>query len=244
MPMTASVVIDKVRKLRSVAQRSTNQNEAHNASLLAQRLLAEHHLADHQVGEEVAHHGEPIVHVPIVEVFREFEQWEWMLAHSICTNLRCSRVYQYHGWDPDARKTTRSLITVGRKSDVMVAIEVYQAASEACARLADDHVSERKAQHRWADIPYSRRDAQTWRDSFTYGFYHGLDAKFRDQVKQLGSMALVLVAEQEVKDKYDELTKGFGTARARATRTGDRESYGAGRIAGSMTDTGPRRRLT
>ncbi len=162
-------VLEKIRKLRAVADRSSNEHEVYAAMLAAQRLMAQHdlHEADlsHAPGDASAPHG-PINHVT-VESSRRYVYWRSRLCTVVADNFRC--VCYMHRQN----HATRTLL-LGRKRDVEIAQEVYTASRNAAARLADAHIaSRREAGYRgpWPQV----------RSAFYLGFIQGLHDQFHAQ---------------------------------------------------------------
>lgn len=248
--MEKESVLDKVRKLRLVADRSTNQHEAHSALLLAQKLLAQHDLAETEVviqAEGRSHN--PVVTVDALSMGSRTTVWKADLASIIASNLRCEAyldtVYDAMG---DARRTMRF---VGRQRDVGVALEVYGMALASADRLCADYIRGRRITPRDAVRSGSTLSGlcRRLRTAFFDGFVVGLRARFQQQLADDTTMALVLVPDAEVRAEVGKLN--LRTSRATYRDWTDGKAYEAGHRAGQSFDhaarpmplAAPRRRL-
>ena len=226
-------VLDRVRKLRAVALRTTNRHEAENALLLAQRLLAEHDLAD-----EAGATDEPgdVDAVDVDETGRAVS-WRVALAGVIADNLRCLHYLSRESRGDRPRTVIRF---VGRRSDVALAAEVYGQALEAACRLAALHA---EARRRASRRPLTPTDIRTLGTSFLLGFAAGLAQRFAEQRERHQDWALVLVPGPEVAARLEALLgPGAGTWRS---RTGGMEpgAWRAGFDAGNEYEERGRARL-
>lgn len=235
--LSADVVLDKVRKLRRVAEGSTNENEAHNALLLAQKLMAEHRLAEADVaGPEPD--SNPVEHVTVLAAAKHVA-WKVWLSSVIAKNFRCT-VYLSR-----SRRLNESRIHfLGRREDLAIAIEVYAGALEAATKLAGIHVRQRQDAAAWFGVPHPAKHWLDVRAAFYTGFVNGLGQRFEEQRAANQQWGLVLVQDAVVVAEAKRTIKGKG--RGFGGNSGhDRDAYQAGVNAGrahgaSGTGGGPK----
>jgi|GEM_PF-2492048 len=222
-------VLDKVRKLRRVAERTTNRHEAENALLLAQRLMAEHDLAEAEAGG-VQEGGD--VHAVDADLTGRAVAWRVALAHAVAPNFRCLFYLDRVADRADGRRAT-VIRFVGRQRDVAVAVEVYQQAAHAAGRLAAAHVQERRREDGWGLSPAGARILGT---SFLKGFASGLTQRFEAQRHEHREWALVLVREPAVDEKFADLLGPTSSTWRSSSRLVEPGAWGAGFEAGKGFD--------
>jgi len=222
-------VLDKVRKLRRVAERTTNRHEAENALLLAQRLMAEADLVEADADE--APEDSDVDGLAADQTGRAVA-WRVALANAVAPNFRCRFYLDRQVEAADGGRST-VLRFVGRRRDATVAVEVYQQAVHVASRLAAAHVEVRRREQRWG---LSAVDARMLGTSFLKGFASGLDGRFAAQRQEHQEWALVLVPEAAVDQKYNDLLgPDRSTWRASASRI-ETGAWGAGFEAGKGFD--------
>lgn len=231
--MEQESVLERVRKLRAVAERTTNQNEAETALLLAQRLMVEHDLDERSI--ETADHGD--VGVSDLDgdaCAHRAAAWRNALACVVAENFRC--VY-YIGWGKGQASSLRIIRFVGRTADVRLAVEVYRQALLAATRLAGLHVAARKRPR------VKRSTLLLWRKSFLFGFSAGLGQRFAQQREEHPEWGVVLVRDPEVDKALDVLLEGGTRWFSRASAAIEQGAWGAGFRAGAAFDPQTGRRL-
>lgn len=231
--MEPEALLQRVRKLRAVAEGTTNRHEAENALLLAQRLLVEHDLAE----TDAASATDGAIEARDVEQTGRPVAWRVELAGAVAPNFRCLH-YLRRTRDAGQLQTT-TIRFVGRQADVALAAEVYRQAGESACRLAAAHVAERR---RVLPCRLSPGQVRTLGTSFLLGFASGLARRFAEQRARHQEWALVLARAPEVDAAMAELLgPNAGTWRARG---GPREgrAWGAGFSAGREHDPQPPRR--
>lgn len=225
-------VLDRVRKLRAVAERTTNQHEAENALLLAQRLMIEHDLEEASV-EGACSAEDEVVDADADEQSHRPTGWRNEMASIVAGNFRCAH-YLEERWEAD--RQGRVLRFVGRTQDVRLAVEVYRQALVAATRLADLHVATRRRAR------VKRSTLLLWRKSFLLGFAAGLGQRFAQQRDAHPEWGLVLVRDPEVDKTLGFLLGGEGVPwSSRASRTVEQGAWGAGFQAGAAFDPQARR---
>lgn len=179
-------VLDKVRKLLAIADKSNYPEEAMSAMLKAQEFMAKHGIttADIEIQKQ-----EKVVTDGVIEVNRRNTWWKNELVNIIAQNFRChpyiNRVYG---------KST-SMCLIGLDADVKLAKEVYLYAVEAIKYHSKKYIHEHKE--------YGV-NTKALKNDYIIGFLNGLKDKFKEQVSKL-ELSLVLVkdplVEQVVEDK-------------------------------------------
>ena len=215
---TREDVIGKVRRLLTLAERTTFQGEAEAALLQAQALLVQHDLSAHDLEEE---EPEQQIRDSEIEASGRMVSWRGWLAQVIGDNFRV-QAYQTR-----TRHGLTRLRLLGLAGDVEVAVAVYRAAARAAEHLAGAYLSRERARA-WA--PLGRGEAKEIRTSFIGGFIWGLRDKFREQVDKQ-EWGLVLVQPEAVQEVVKALN--LGTARtSQANYHGDPEARDAGYTCG------------
>ena len=227
-------VLEKIRKLRAVADRSSNKHEVYAAMLAAQRLMAEHDLQEadlaHDGSEAESPHG-PVEHAS-VDASGRYTAWKGWLGMAIADNFRCA-CYTHRDYDLGRSRT--QIMLLGRRDDVAVAREVYLASQDAALRLADAHLAVRRSNAQgWKR--YSIAHWRHVRTSFYSGFVDGLRDQFTAQRATHQEWGLVLVKDAMVVSEAERVITGKPfVSRARNGR--DQGAYGAGYAAGRHMET-------
>ena len=227
-------VMEKIRKLRVVAERSSNQNEAHAAALAAQRLMVNHNLTEAEVGVDpgVRERLNPVTE-ETVEYQGKLVQWRFRTLAVVANNFRCQ------SWLRRARQHSiqAAIGLIGRKEDVEVCREVYQHVVTAQDRLCHMYIDLQRRENVDLGIDYPVEFYSDLRASFREGFIGGLATKFREQVEANTGWALVLVKDAEVVAYAQQRLRGR-PVHSNAKRGQDRAAYNAGFTAGHQTQTG------
>ncbi len=219
---TREDVISKVRRLLTLAERTTFQGEAEAALLQAQALLVQHDLSTRDLEEDETE--QQLVDTAI-EASGRLVSWRGWLAQVIGDNFRV-QTYQTR-----TRHGLTRLRFLGLAGDVEVAVAVYRAAATTVERLAEAYLSRERARA-WG--PLGRGEAKQSRSSFIGGFIYGLRDKFREQVDKQ-EWGLVPIQPAAVQEAVKALH--LGTARtSQANYHGDPEASDAGYTCGRSFD--------
>jgi hypothetical protein len=259
---TASPVIDRVRKLLTLAERSGSPAEAALAATRAQELIAEHRLAEADLsiagGEDVP--DERVIEEQIEGEYarRKAQAWRVTLAGVLARSFGCKIYY----WQKSSR-----IQAIGRESDVQTLRYVQGYLSLEIQRLTEIEWAKMKARCDGGELPQPTR----WRNSFRLGAVDAVRQKLnppkpRPAPKQpaitdglaetprepeapvppSAAQALVLArdarAQAEVNARWKKhfpRSRGGSSGFSHATH-GD--GYNAGREAGASLDTDRRSR--
>lgn len=197
--MTREQAIEKVKKCLALAGNNPEEQEAKAALLLAQKLMAKYNI---QV--ETTEGGEDIAYASEYCKHRYDAAYRKPLAQVIAENFRC-KLYL----------SGTQVTFFGRDFDAKVAKEAFEYAYEFAMREGN----------KLENAAYKERGtAKGVHSSYTAGFIKGLKSALEAQCT-----ALMIVTPQDVKDKYADMSKGWGHARG-GFRTGeiDPEAYHRG----------------
>jgi hypothetical protein len=184
-------VVEKIRKLRELARRNTNANEAAAAAAAAEKLCQEHRISEAMLDADVGASG------PIsadVDAFARIEPWKSYLLTDLAKLHGCEVVYlrtRGRGYEAVAYGTESDLLTMKEMYDWLVAEMLRQAEAG----------------------PESPR----WRKSFLLGASEGIREALKEGAKaarkEAPSTALAILdarlqaAHKAVKDKHGRLEK-------------------------------------
>ncbi len=214
---TREHVIDKVVKVLRLSRGAGTEAEAQTALLLAQKLMYEHDLSAGDIEESGA--PQPIED-SVVDSSGQHVVWKEYLAAIIAESFRCAYIISESRSSGQVR-----LVFIGRRSDVLVATEAYQASAAVAAALAEDCASRRD--------PGEREAA---RSSFLTGFLKGLLDRLTENA---GSTALVVVPEAAVLEHAAAFANG-GEAAGGALATSDPGALHEGLESGRLHASGTR----
>lgn len=194
METEKSSVIDTIKKLLSLADKSRNTNvhETEAAALKAQELMAKHNI-DIREAEEG---GEEEIPDYKLEECDSSRKWKHILSSIVAKNFRCRCFWRNNTF----------VAFYGFKADVEASHEVYKFLFKMGNRLAKKECREARNENGYADRVYN---------TFISGFLRGLSSKFDEQC-----VALAIVTPPEVEKAYEEFSKNF--KRSSHTITADR----------------------
>lgn len=121
MPTTKSPdssVVEKIKKLLSLADGNQNENERENAMQLAMELLAKHNLSLGELEQST-------LTIRVVEVYGDFrlEKWIRRILHTACM-LYYTDFYHGVSFDEDTFAVREQPVFIGTEENIAVTIEV------------------------------------------------------------------------------------------------------------------------
>lgn len=182
-------ILEKIRKVKRLADEASNENEGIAAALAFQRLLAQHHLTEAEVLD--------IKEEPQIEQQNVFSdtramQWERTLYVVIGEHFRCKCLTERY-----TNATTR-FSYIGHADDVAVAAETFRTMYRVAARLADDYMDGLGRTR-----PYGKRKDVTRRE-YLDGFARGLHAAFKRHEAE-NNLSIIISTPQDVLDYVADL---------------------------------------
>lgn len=184
-------VILKIQKLLAVSK-SPNQNEAHNAMMIAQKLLAQHKLSQKQV-EEYQLNNVKINEGRSGIKFRG-ASWKSNLANVIALNFGCYLFLRTN--------KTHEICFYGKQEDVIICDIILNYAIK-CINCDGDKLIKKLKQDK------RRKHFKGIKDDFALGFIYGLNERFKAQINANKECGLILLKEQIVIDKFNEFSSNF-----------------------------------
>lgn len=191
-------IIDKIRKLLALAT-SSNENEAQNAMLMAQKLMAQHNIEMSQVEDAPVDHD---VLEEEADKKAHCTKWKRRLASVIANNFKCD-IY-YHG------NRKYSTIFVGKRESIDIAKMVYNSA----VMFIDVNFAKYwNETGKWGgsfdlfgdpDLKFVHErplsDSIRMKDSYARGFIERLRGRFEEQKREAEKQGwgLVLVKDTDV----------------------------------------------
>jgi hypothetical protein len=198
-------VIEKIRKIMSLAENNPSENEAISAALMAQKLMAKYNINEMEIRQEVTENNIDSLRVV---VNGKVQKWRVSLALVVAKNFRC-RIYLM-GHD---------IVFYGYKRDADICKEVFLSLYRIGVKLSDKAKRESRSKC---------GTAKGVRNSFCTGFVSGIRSELEKQ-----STALIIVVPKEVNEKYDDMAKGWKKRSSNvSTKDFNYDAYKAGVQAG------------
>ena len=178
-------IINKIKMLLALGNKKSNENdfEAQSALLKAHELMAKHNISVQQT--------EHIDEQPMVALMcksTDKRGFRKALAVTIANNFRCKTMVESNG----------EISMFGFEDDVRTAVSAYNFAYDYAFRQGT----------KLYNLRYNNgMSTKGVFNSYTIGFIRGLKEKLDAQ-----SQALMVITPTEVKEKFDEMTKGFRTS--------------------------------
>jgi hypothetical protein len=132
----SQAIIEKVKKLRQLAQ-SSNANEAANAAAAAERLIQEHRIAEAELESETEESVTPITDY-LVEPGTSAISWRAQLISALCKGYSCA-VWQSSKRVEGTYRTKLAWGVVGAPDDVATVKYQYAFLTIEIIRLAAEH---------------------------------------------------------------------------------------------------------
>jgi hypothetical protein len=122
----APELLDRIRKLRSLASANSNENEAAAAAAKAEKLIAEHGIAEAMLDVEPEGIAPGAVGDPVDVMGKRFYHWRSYLLSNLCELHGCAHAYT----------SQTKAVFFGRPSDVAVVQELFGWLAEEIDTLA------------------------------------------------------------------------------------------------------------
>jgi hypothetical protein len=207
--MKEEKIIQTIRKVLELSKNNPSEEEAKSAALKAQELLAKYHI---DMKEVESIDIDTVESIEEVRVNIPAKKWKYKLATIVANNFRCKHFYIGKG----------ILVFYGHKTDADVAAETFKYLFNVGNRLAG-----REVDRVFADTGTSTNVY----NSFVAGFCAGIEEALGEQCQ-----ALMIVTPEDVKTKFEEMTKNWDSMRCGSLRIGVnshcREAYESGKTEG------------
>ncbi|MCI1478100.1 MAG: DUF2786 domain-containing protein [Clostridium beijerinckii] len=186
-------IIFKIQRLLALSK-SSNENEAQNAMMMAQRLLVKYKLSI----KDVEQYKKDFIKVDENRTGIKFRgsNWKANLSKIIADNFGCYLFYR--------TGKTHEICFYGKEEDVIICNIVLEYAIKSINSNGDKLIKKLKHDRR-------RKHFNGIKNDYALGFVKGLDERFKEQLKSNEEWALVLVKDQVVIDSYKSFSSNFGT---------------------------------
>ncbi len=182
-------IILKVKKLLALSK-STNENEALSAMMMAQKFIMKYKLSIKEVEEfndiSIGANGTGLK-------FRS-SKWKALLGRVIANNFGCYMFYR--------SGKTHEICFFGKEEEVTICKIMLEYAIKCIDSNSSKILKEMKKDRR-------RKHFNGIKSDYALGFISGLDQRFKDQVKSNQEWGLVFVKDPMVIEKYKEYSCGF-----------------------------------
>lgn len=184
-------VIYKIQRLLALSK-SSNENEAQNAMMMAQRLLIKYKLSI----KDVEQYKKEFIKVDENRTGIKFRgsNWKSNLARIIADNFGCYLFYR--------TGRTHEICFYGKEEDIIICNIMLEYAIKSINTNGDKLIKKLKQDKR-------RKHFNGIKNDYALGFVKGLDERFKEQLKSNEEWALVLVKDQVVIDSYKEFSSDF-----------------------------------
>ena len=192
--MEQKEIIIKIQKLLALSK-SSNENEAQNAMLKAQKLLIKYKLSLKEV-ESYSKENIKIEDFKTEQKFRG-KSWKSNLAQVIADNFGCFIYFNTGNYK------VHRVCFYGKEEDVIIANIMFEYAVK-WVNLEGNKIVKRMKQDK------RRKYFDGIKNDYALGFIFGLEERFRSQIKENEEWGLVLQKDQVVIDSYNKFSSGFG----------------------------------
>lgn len=211
-------IILKIQKLLATSK-SPNENEAHSAMMLAQKLLIKYKLCQREV-ENFEIEDYKIIDSSSGVKFRG-SSWKVNLARVIANNFGCYFFLR--------TKISNQVCFFGKEEDVTICNIILDYAVKCINADGDKLVKKLKEDKR-------RKYFDSIKDDYALGFIKGLDERFKEQIKNNEEWGLILSKDKNVTDKYNEFIADSETVKVHKTFNRHEGAYKAGKKDGKNFD--------
>jgi Protein of unknown function (DUF2786) len=222
-------IIDKVRKLRALADNAAaTVDEAASAARAAELLIQKHALAEAELGSASQGVMEGIINDdnPLTDWDQRQTRWQNVLLHALAENYNCSNVLK--------RKDGKlNIFTIGRPSDIEVMRYQFAYFVLELTRLAQ----------MLAPRTLQRGTGKTWHNSFYHGAVNAIIDSLKsartEVTKQATSNAIIFINNHMLQVEALK-NKLYPDSRTVYTKTHiDRDAYEMGQQAGAGLQAKP-----
>lgn len=188
-------IILKIQKLLALSK-SSNENEAQNAMLKAQKLLIKYKLSM----QDIENYSSEKINIEEFKTEQRFrgKSWKGNLASIIANNFGCFLYYK------TGNRKVHTVCFYGKEEDVIIANIMFEYAVKWINLEGNKLVKRIKQDKR-------RKYFDGIKNDYALGFISGLEERFRSQIKENEEWGLVLQKDQVVIDSFNEFSSGFGT---------------------------------
>jgi hypothetical protein len=182
---------DRIRKLLNLAGGNPNENEAEVAILKAQELLLKYKIEESELEDGKA----PELNIVKLRCEKDANTaWEMEIATILEANFGVILYYMTgHG-----RKVP---VFFGEDDKAQACKDLYEFIAPWLNKRACNYATMMRNKH--GVVKGVKQD-------FIIGFLRGLREKFKEQTASNESYALVVVVSKEVREEYEDFSKGFG----------------------------------
>ena len=198
-------IITQIKKLFELSRNNPSAEEAKSATLKAQELLAKYHIEYAEVENVDLDKAEEIEEV---KVDVPAKKWKYQLAHICADNFRCE--FFLNG---KAR-----FVFYGHKTDATICGETFKYLFAMGNRLGNKLAREAREKYGYADNVYN---------SCVVGFLAGIREALAEQ-----STALMVIVPEDVKEGFEQRTKGFKVSHTSSVNAYRGDAYRTGREHG------------
>ncbi len=196
--MNEENVLNKIKKLLTMASRSENEGESQNAMLMAQKLMAKHGI---EQSEAERFNKKPVKEVLDLSVEKQTRLiwWKKHLSSIVSNNFRCKVYLDRNRYYDEANDRVRNEVLlrfIGLKEDIQIAQSVYAYAVEEIQYSADRYIKIMRKKLRCTP--------KGLRNDYLRGFITGLNQKFIDQVAE-NNWQLIVVPDDAVIERVESL---------------------------------------
>lgn len=213
-------IILKIKKLLALSK-SSNQNEAQNAMLKAQKLLIKYKLSL----QEIESYSIEKIKIEDFKTNQKFrgKSWKGNLAQVIADNFGCFLYYNTGNYK------VHRVCFYGKEEDVVIANIMFEYAVKWINLEGNKLVKRMKQDKR-------RKHFDGIKNDYALGFIAGLKERFKSQIKENESWGLVLQKDQIVIDSYNEFSSGFGRISVNEKFNRHYQAYRQGEYDGKKFD--------
>lgn len=204
-------ILERLRKVLALANNNASAEESETAMLFAQRIMVENNLCMEDCNLTEIELMEKEALEVTVTYKKRLLWWEKGLTRVIAENFRCKSFTRRYSNGGNCR-----LCLIGLKEDVKIAQETISYALKVMAHYSSQYAKEHKAS---CSTPVQIKN------SWLSGFIRGLEAKFKQQVKD-NNWGLVLVKDPVVLAAVEKLKLKPG--RSGSHQGGDSSAYKSG----------------
>lgn len=211
-------IILKIQKLLALSK-SSNENEAHAAMMMAQRLLIKHKLSL----KDIEQYRNELIKVDENRTGVKFRgsNWKSNLSRIIADNFGCYLFYR--------TGKTHEICFFGKEEDILICNIMLEYAIKCINSNGDKLVKKLKQDRR-------RKHFEGIKNDYALGFIRGLGERFKQQIESNKEWALVLLKDQVVIDKYNEFSSNFETVKTDVSFNKHLNAFKLGKIDGKNFD--------
>lgn len=181
-------IAEKIEKLLTLSANNSNDNEAQNALVKAQKLLVKHKLSLGDI-ESLTKKEITVEHLVSPITFKTSDSWKYHLASCIANNFGCYCFAIKSGLD-------KYIVFLGIDEDVKIVQHIV---------MSTVMYIEQNIDIKRKNAIKNKKSVRNISYNYGMGFCNGLESKFKEALQKDSQLKLAIIKHEKVEEKYNDM---------------------------------------